>query len=79
MGILKIGDMELCDLCREWVTGEYDLSLRCCRARHVTSLPKAHRDNAYAVDREKNGASARLIRDVNGIMRYKNGLGENHG
>jgi hypothetical protein len=77
MGILKIGDMVLCDRCRDWVTGEYDLSLRCCLVRYITSLPKTHRDNAYAREREKNGASgeSQLIRDVNGMITYKNGLG----
>jgi hypothetical protein len=40
-------------------------------------LPKTHRDNAYAREREKNGDAGelQLIRDVNGMITYKNGLG----
>jgi len=70
---LKIGTLEVCEVCRSGKRFLYDFNLRCCRARHTLTMPKAMRQKKYQQMYGKHGReyTEQLISDVQAIYQLQ--------
>jgi len=70
---LKIGTLEVCEICLKGKSLVYDFNKRCFRARHVLNLPKAIRKTKYQKIYEKKGReyTGALISDVQAIYQLQ--------
>jgi hypothetical protein len=76
MGVLKVGDMVLCDNCRELESNRFDFNKRCCFSRHLLSMPREFRVEQYKAIEIRKGREymESIINDVNRLYAYKQGL-----
>ena len=70
---LKIGSLEVCEMCLKGKSLAYNFNKRCCRARHMLTLPKAIRKVKYDRIFDKRGReyTEELIADVKRIYQLQ--------
>ena len=73
MGILKIGDLELCPDCIKKRVGIYNFNNRCCRAKHTLSMPVKSQEDKFNSCLEKYGKGYvdQLKMDMRRMEQYK--------